>query len=328
MGEKYIVTGAMGHLGQNIIRQLQGQGDSVWGLILPTQAGADGGGVRYLPADVTQPQTLQAFFDRAADGETTVIHAAGCVSIASHASPRLRQVNVEGTRNVIAACVAHGVRRLVYVSSVHALPELPAGQTIREVRRFDPEAVQGGYAKTKAEASALVMAAAARGLDAVIVHPSGMLGPGNGGSNHLIQLVRDYMNGRLPAGVQGGYDFVDVRDVARGCILAARRGTLGECYILSNGYYSIGQLFEYIRAQVGGARKLCLPLWMARAALPVVRLYARCTGRRPLFTRYSLSTLSSNACFSHEKASRELGYRVRPMETTIADTVAYLQGTA
>lgn len=326
MREKYIVTGALGHLSQNIIQQLKTLECDVWGLILPTQTAGDGDGVHYLHADVTDRNSLHAFFDRVADENTTVIHAAGCISIASRVSTQLRRVNVEGTRNVIAQCEAHGVKRLIYVSSVHALPELPRGQTIREVEHFDPALVRGGYAKTKAEASAAVLDAAHRGLDAVIVHPSGILGPGDSGSNHLIQLIRDYLRGALPAGVQGGYDFVDVRDVARGCILAAQRGARGACYILSNRYYSIGELFEYLRSQMGGARKICLPLWMAKAVLPAIAIHARCTGKRPLFTPYSLYTLSSNAQFSHEKADRELGYRTRPMQETIADTVAFLLG--
>ncbi len=326
MGEKYIVTGARGHLAQSIIAQLQAMGCSVWGLILPTEIGGESRNVRYLSGDVTDKASLKAFFDAVADKNTTVIHAAGCVSIASRVSPQLQRVNVDGTKNVIEACEEHRVRRLVYVSSVHALPELPVGQTIREVDHFDPENVVGAYAKTKAEASAAVLEAARRGLDAVIVHPSGIIGPGNSGSNHLIQLIQNYLQGTLPAGVRGGYDFVDVRDVAKGCILAAQQGRTGESYILSNRYYSIGELFEYIRAQVGGARKRCLPLWMAKTALPFIQLHARCTGKRPLFTRYSLYTLNSNSCFSHEKASSELGYRTRSMQETIADTVAWLGG--
>lgn len=321
MIQTYVITGANGHLARNIIEILKKRACRIIGLLLPAERAQDGENLRYLHGDVTDRASLDAVFEAAGEG-AVVIHAAGIVSIADHPSPKLRAVNVEGTRNVIEACEAHGARRLVYVSSVHALPELPMGETICEINSFDPKKVVGAYAQTKAEASALVLAAAKRGLDAVIVHPSGIIGPGDAGGNHINQLILDYVRGKLPAGVRGGYDFVDVRDAAMGCVLAAERGRSGRCYILSNRFFSIPELFSYIRAVVGGRKKPCVPVGLARMALPFIALRARITRTRPLFTRYSLYTIVSNARFSHARATRELGYRPRPMQQTIADTVA------
>ena len=163
----------------------------------------------------------------------------------------------------------------------------------------------GGYAKTKAEATQAVLDAAAQGQDVVVVHPSGILGPYDQAGNHIVQLVKDYMRGKLPACVRGGYDFVDVRDVAQGCLLAAEKGKAGSCYILSNRHYEAKDILAMVRDVQGGRKLPVLPLWMARAAAPLFTAWARLTKRRPLFTKYSLHTLGTNDRFSHDKATAE-----------------------
>ena len=142
----------------------------------------------------------------------------------------------------------------------------------------------GGYAKTKAEATQAVLDAVGAGLKAVVVHPSGILGPYDASGNHLVQMVSDYIRGRLPACVQGGYDFVDVRDVAQGCLLAAEKGRVGECYILSNRHYEVREVLDIARSVCGGRRLPVLPIWMAKAAAPLLGWIARLRRQRPLYT--------------------------------------------
>ena len=240
-------------------------------------------------------------------------------------SLKLYRVNVEGTENIIDECIKHKVKRMLYVSSVHAIPEVQ-GHVISEVSEFDSYDVEGSYAKTKAEASEAVMEACSDGLlDAVVVHPSGIIGPYDNGRNHLVQLVKMYITGKLPAGVDGGYDFVDVRDVAEGCLKALEKGHSGECYILSNKYVSIKDLLESVRKVTGGKRKVCLPVWLAKFFEPAFGMIARITHTRPLYTRYALDTIQGNGHFSHLKATTELGYRPREMNKTIIDTIAWLR---
>lgn len=250
------------------------------------------------------------------------------MDISEEISPLLYEVNVNGTRNIIELCREYRIKRLVYVSSVHAIPEKEEEMTQNEVDTFSPDTVRGGYAKTKAEATQLVLDAAAAGLDAVIVQPSGILGPYDSSGNHLVQLVTDYLRGRLLACVKGGYDFVDVRDVADGCIRAAMQGKSGECYILSNRRYEIKDVLGMVRKTHGGRRIPALPVWMAKACVPFIKLDAKRRKIRPLFTRYSLYTLSGNSKFSHDKATAELGYRPRDLFTTVKDTVRWCQSHA
>ena len=326
MKKLFIITGANGHLGGTIVRMLNGRPVQVRGLVFGDKKKKDTGSIHYYSGDVREPETLRPLFEGCEDMETIVIHTAGIIDISNHVSPELYDVNVNGTKNILALCREYPVKRLVYVSSVHAIPEQKRGNVTGEIRDFSPDAVVGGYAKTKAEATREVRRAAQEGLDAVVVHPSGILGPYDRSGNHLVQMVAEYLHGTLPACVKGGYDFVDVRDVAEGCLLAAEKGRKGECYILSDRYCEIREVLE-IAGAVSGKKKLpVLPLWMAKMAAPFIQLHARRKKRRPLYTAYSLHVLGTGERFSHKKATEELGYHPRDLKVTIRDMVAEMQG--
>lgn len=319
----FLVTGACGHLGGAILRRLSSAKEEVRGLILPQEQADNTGLIHFYKGDITKPESLRPFFSGLENREVYVIHTAGIVDISEEITPLLYEVNVDGTRHIIEMCREYRVKRLVYVSSVHAIPEKENSRVQNEIRSFSPDSVIGGYAKTKAEATRLVLNAQAGGMDAVVVQPSGILGPYDKSGNYLVQLVTDYIRGRLPACVKGGYDFVDVRDVADGCIRAALQGKSGECYILSNRRHEIKDVLKMVRKVHGGRRLPVLPVWMAKACVPFIRLDAMRKKRRPLYTRYSLYTLSGNSKFSHDKATAELGYRPRDLFRTIQDTVSW-----
>ncbi|RVU97535.1 NAD-dependent epimerase/dehydratase family protein [Coriobacteriales bacterium OH1046] len=323
----YIVTGAAGHLGSTILRALSGRDCAVRGLLLPSQSPAiSAPNIAYIHGDILESDSLHELFQDSEGHEIRVIHTAAIVSIEREVTPILQQVNVEGTRNIVEACREREIGRLVYVSSVHAIPELPAGQIIREPDALSPDLVVGGYAKTKAVASQLVLDAAADGLDAVVVFPSGILGPYDEGTNHLVQLIVDYTHGRMPLCVAGGYDVVDVRDVADGCVRAAQFGRRGESYILNGRYVSIRDLLAMAAARCGRRPPPALPLWLAHLAVPFAAGHACLRHRRPIFTSYSLQVLTSNGCFSSAKARDELGYRARDLADTVRDTMRWLDG--
>lgn len=328
MGKTYIITGANGHLAQTIIRKLRKKDCEIRGLILPTEYNEDDGNVRYYKGDITRPETMQEIFTGIDYPKTIVIHAAGLITIGNEITSALYNVNVVGTRNMIEVCRKYGVSRLVYVSSVHAISEGDGLRVVTETKYFSKDLVEGAYAKTKAEATQAVMEAIDEGMDAVVVHHSGILGPGDDGRNHITQLIQSYMKGKLPGGVTGGYDFVDVRDVADGVIAAAEKGRKGECYILSNRFVPIPDLMKYMQKATGGPKKICFPLSLAKMMAPVFEWAGKVTKKRPLFTRYSLHTMESNGRFSHDKATMELGYSPRDMMDTVSDTINYLLSKA
>lgn len=210
------------------------------------------------------------------------------------------------------------------MSSVHAIQERKKGQVICEISRFSASLVKGIYGKSKAEATACVKRAADKGLDAVIVHPSGIIGPGDNTKGYISEMIRLYLKGYFPVAVEGGYDFVDVRDVADGIIKCAESGKKGECYILSGEYLSIRKMFD-ILSMISGKRKVCgsLPLQIIKWFAPICEKVCRALQLPLLITPYSVYTLGSNGDFSHDKAARELGYVYRPIEKTLSDIVLW-----
>lgn len=215
-----------------------------------------------------------------------IVHCAAVVTIDDIVRPEVRAVNVGGTANIIDAARRLGAR-LVYVSSVHALTESPAGAVMREADSFDPDTVVGGYAKTKAEAAALVLAA--DDLERVIIHPSGLLRPGDPGSTNLTHLMRRLMSGELGVVGDGGYDMVDVRDVAAAIVTACRTGD--GCYLTTGDYVTLRQIGGIVTELVGRRRPTILPTWIARVGAIPAEWIGKVFGRPPLFTRCSLHTL-------------------------------------
>ncbi len=329
MDRTYLITGANGHLGRHIVRQLLAEGQQVRAFLLRGETMPLGQGNENLTqfwGDICDMGSLEPLFAGLEGREVVVIHTAAVIDITSKVTPKAYEVNVCGTKNMVALALRHRVYRFIYVSSVHAIAEPRQNRLIQETRRFSAGAVEGGYAKTKAEAAAFVLEATEKnGLPAVLLHPSGILGPMDGGNNNLVEAVKNYVSGKLRVCPKGGYDFVDVRDVAAACITAVDKGRVGEPYILSGRYYRITEVFDML-SQITGKKRgyMMLPNWVAEAAAPAMEKAALKKGKAPLVTKYSLYTLRSNAAFSHKKASRELDFWPRDIWETLADTVRWL----
>ena len=326
MFDKYLVTGATGFLGGAVAEELVRRKAQVHALVLHDDPYTDllPKEVRTVIGDVCDKSSLSDFFADA-DSRTCVIHCAGIVSVASRPGPRLYQVNVGGTWKVLRQCMEHDVGKMVYVSSVHAIPEKSKGCIISEDCEFSPGLVDGDYAKSKAAATELVFDAAERGLNASIVFPSGIIGPGDLQGGSFTSMAKSFLSGKLPFAVRGGYDFVDVRDVARGILACSESGEPGKGYILSGCYVTIRRMLQLVgKAAKLKYRSICLPLGLARLAAPY---YERRSlrERKPLFfTPYSVSVLASNGQFSHAAASERFAYQPRPIEETLGDMTAWL----
>lgn len=321
----YIIIGGLGHLGLTVAKQLSENGKKV--IIFDVQipeAHHNLDSIDFQYGDITRIKDLDLLF-RTLEKPVYVIHCASIVSISTKPGPKLFDVNVTGTKNIVKVCSKYKVKRLIYVSTVHALEEKPKGIVIKEQDSFDEKKVIGHYAKTKARASQIVLDATKRGLDAIVVHPSGIIGPNDFNVGHTTRLIVDYLNGDLTAAINGGYDFVDVRDACAGIISALKRGKAGQCYILSNQFVSLRVLLDSLsKITKQKPIKTYLPMWFIMPLSHVAEFYYRMRKVKPLFTSYSLYTLRSNALFSHEKATSELGYSTRPLEQTLADTVDWL----
>ena len=328
MKEKYLVTGACGHLGLNLVYELVKRGEEVRAFVLKNEPNVKllPGNVEVCYGDITVKEDLVPFFRNDEGYDNIVIHCAAIVSIESRHNDRVYNVNVNGVKNIVDMCIEYKVKKLIHVSSVHAIKENENNKVIIETKDFSPDYVFGLYAKTKAEASKYVMEATKRGLNAVIVHPSGIFGPNDYGPGHLTELIIDYYKRRLTAAVRGGYDFVDVRDVVEGILSAVKYGVSGECYILSNKYYRVEDILGYL-SEITKHKKIStyLPIWFSKLTAPLAEIYYKLLKQPPLYTSYSLYTLGSNSNFSHEKATKELGYNPRDIRITLEDTVKFLK---
>ena len=324
MKKLYLVTGATGHLGTCLTAELLRRGEHVRVLVRPGRKALAPHGAQAVDGDVAREETLAPFFDRTGFDSVTLLHCAALVTIASREDRRVWDVNVNGTENVMRLARQAGVERVVYVSSVHAIPERPHGETICEVNDFSPHLVHGQYARSKAAAAQRALDHAREGLNVSIVHPSGIIGPGDHSRrNHMVRTIQAMASGRIPVSMEGGYDFVDVRDVVDGILACEERGQAGECYILSGHYVKVKELLSAVcRIKGRRASRLELPHGLVRRIAPIAERLSLLTGdRAPLLTPYSVYTLHTNGRFSHETASQFLGYRPRAIAESIRDTL-------
>lgn len=325
----YLVTGAAGFLGSNVCRQLLDRGNRVRAFVLPGDKA-----VKFVPkeveiceGDICNMDSLEKFFNVAQDTETIVIHCASMVTVNPEFSQKLIDVNVGGTKNIIEKCMEHKeCKKLVYVSSTGAIPEQPKGKKIREVYQFDPDKVVGWYSRSKAMATQDVLNAVKKGLNACVVHPSGILGPNDFAVSETTGTIIQIINGEMPVGMQGSFNLCDVRDLAYGCIMAADKGKNGKCYILGNEEVTLKELCQMISSECNCKTiKFYLPLGIANLMAKFLEKQAKKNGKKPLLTTFSVYNLARNNAFNYDKAKNELGYRTRSYKETIHDEVAWLK---
>ncbi|MDD5602374.1 MAG: NAD-dependent epimerase/dehydratase family protein [Candidatus Izemoplasmatales bacterium] len=318
---KCFVTGATGHIGNVLVRELHDHHYDVTSLVLPN----DNYKMIEPYSSIVFGNILDADQMRELiQGYDLVFHLAGMVEIGTGRKKKLMQVNVEGSKNVANACVVNKIPRLIYTSSVHAIPELPKGVTQTEVTEFDPKKIRGLYGKSKAIATDYILGRKDSGTEIIVVHPSGVIGPYDYQLSNVSQLFVDFLMGRLSAYLKGGYNFVDVRDVAQGIRLAAEKGRNGECYILSGQEITVKELLDAIAIETGRKKiKTKLAYWFILAMSYFAEVFYKLAGRKPLFTHYSVIVLNSNYAFSNEKACKELGFTVRDLKHSIHDTIRF-----
>jgi dihydroflavonol-4-reductase len=315
-----VVTGAAGHLGGSLVRELHARGQQVRALVHRDRRALEGLDVEVTVGDVLDERSLRHAFS----GADVVYHTAAYISITMGERQRLHKINVEGTRNVVEACLHCGVNRLVHVSSIEVLECEPLCEPVDESRPLVQSQSALPYAGSKAAGERQVRQGMARGLDAVILYPTAMIGPYDYRQGFPNAGLRAICEGRLWALVEGGFDWVDVRDVAQGALRAAERAPAGARYILSGHWASLHDLAVLAREITGTpVPRLMCPMGLARISAPFVTAACRLLGKRPLYTSAALVPLAGNQDISHARATRELGYQPRPLRRTVVDTMQW-----
>jgi dihydroflavonol-4-reductase len=314
------VTGGSGHLGGNLVRALLAESRKVRCLVRDDRRALEGLDVEMVEGDIFDPQSLQRLFS----GAETVFHLAGRISIAGAEGGLVEKTNVLGVRGIVRACLEAKVRRLVHVSSIHAFNTNPRNQMIDETRELSLGPEHMVYDRSKARGQLEVLEGVKRGLDAVIVNPGAIVGPQDYKPSRMGQVFLDIYHRRLPALIDGGYNWVDARDVASGALAAERKGRTGECYLLTGHWVHICEVSALIGRLTGRRTpKAALPLWLAMLASYPSLAWGRFRGKAPKFTPGAVRSIQMHRYISHEKATRELGYQPRPLEQTVRDTLAW-----
>jgi len=325
----YLLTGATGLLGGNMVRELIARGERVRAYVLPKDKAIASmpAGVEIVEGDLLDLAALDRFFAVPENTDCIVIHAASIVTMDPNPNEKVRAVNVDGTRNIVEKCLQYKVKKLVYISSTSVIPELPKGQMIREIDSFDPDQVIGYYAKTKAMATELVMKAAReRDLDASVVFPSGIFGPNDYGFGMITSYLKMAAEGKMPVAIGGTFNSVDARDLTNGILSCAEKGRKGEGYIMASRLYTFLELARTVSSAAGiRAPFITLPLWLIKPFAGLGALYAKLRKQPAWFSRFTVYNLERNNDYSAEKAAKELGFRCRPLEESLTDTIRWLQ---
>ncbi len=315
---KTLVTGASGFIGSHVARALAGRGDE---LRLLARRGSSLEHLADLEferstGDVTDRRAVR----RAMKGADHVFHVAGSTSMRASQRERVFDVNVTGTRNVVEEAMRAEVEQVVHTSSAAAVGPARPGGTADETQLFTAGHIGIAYVNSKHEAEVEAIRAAARGLPVVVVNPTFVLGPDdptNGTSNALIKRV---MLRQIPFYVDGGLNIVDVRDVAKGHLLAARKGKVGERYILGGRNFTLGRLFADI-GRISGVPPppVKVPPHLTEAAVAV----ARRVGFPVPVSEDEVRSAEYWWTYRSTKAKKELGFKARPHEETLEEAVRW-----
>jgi dihydroflavonol-4-reductase len=317
-----VVTGGSGHIGANLIRALLAQGRKVRALHHVNRRAIEKLNIEIVPADVCNPGSLHKAFK----GADVVYHLAARISLNMNDYPVLEPINVAGTRNVVQACLDCDVRRLVHFSSIHAFIQESIGKPIDESCPLVEPRNCPPYDRSKAAGEKEVYSAIERGLDAVIISPTAVIGPYDYEPSFLGEALLNLARGKMPALVGGGFDWVDVRDIVQGALAAEKKAPAGAKYLLSGHFASVCDLAVMVEEIMGTpAPKLVMPRWLAFVGAPFLAGFAQLTGKRPLYTSASIRALRTGQDVSHAKAARELGYKPRPLQETIVDTFKWFR---
>ena len=323
--KRVAVTGASGHIGANLVRELLDRGYEVVALVRESSDGLEGLDIKRVYGEVSNQKSLCDAFT----GVDQVYHLAAYISIQSGENERLEKTNVEGTRNVLEACRNERVSTLVYFSSIHALKLEPLDRAVTEDNPLlgDRTGHGGDYDFSKAKAERRVRQNSCESLGTRVIYPTAVLGPNDFKLSLFGQAITKMAHGRLPAAVSGGFNWVDVRDVAWGAVEAAEKGADGGRYILSGHYLAMTEVAASIEEATGvAAPRFVCPAWLAGLFAPMMGLWARLRGEAPIYTRDSLAALHTNKVMSHAKASRELGYKPRPFQDSMRDALDFYAG--
>jgi dihydroflavonol-4-reductase len=319
------VTGASGHIGANLVRSLIQEKRQVRALVHQNTEGIEGLDIEKVRGELEDIN----FLCKAFSGVEVVYHLAAFASSSVNDWKKAEAVNVVGTRNVVEACLQCDVSRLIHFSSVQALVQKPLNIPIDETRSLAEQEDHLPAERSKALAEREVRQGIERGLDAIILNPTGVLGPFDYHRSYFGEFILAIFRGQFPALIEGGFDWVDARDVVSAAIRAENLAPVGAKYLISGNWVSLRDLARQCEKITGSpAPRLVIPEWVARSGAPVARAFSQISRNQTSYAGFLMRAFASyNHQVSHERATRELNYKPRPLHETLADTFNWFQKT-
>jgi dihydroflavonol-4-reductase len=327
---KCFVTGASGFIGANLVHELVKRQHEVRALL---RSGSDvrglaGAEFERVHGDLNDVAGLK----KAMQGCEWCFHVAASYHLWLRDYRPMYAVNVDGTRNVIEAAGAAGCLRIVYTSTVGciSLPTQVNGDVSPsdEATPVSEAQMQNHYKRSKWQAEQEAIQMARKGLPVIVVNPSAPVGPRDVKPTPTGQVVLDFLNGKMPAYVDTGLNWVHVRDVAIGHILAAERARVGERYILGNaeGNWTMKQVFAVLEGVTGvSAPRFRLPYWVAMAAAYSDEALSTFTGKPPRVPLAGVRMARHKMYFNPAKAIRELGLPQTPPREALTEATAWFR---
>ena len=314
---KISITGASGLIGNNLCREIIKRGHRVKVLVHTFDKSLTSLDVERVDGNILDKKALNTIIE----GADYVFHAAAIISIGVNSKEKIFKTNIEGTRNVIEACLQHKTKRLVYFSSIHALKSGPPDKLLDESGLLaGDEAFY--YSQSKASAEMLLLDACNHGLNTVILNPSSVIGPFDFVPSLAGQMIIKIATGKLPFLIKGGYQWVDVRDVVSAAINAMALGRSGERYLLTSQWMSLSDIAVIICKEVNRKVPAIVPDFLAWTGLPLIQLFSKLSGKNAFYTKESLRIVShSPKLVNHQKAVEELEFKPRPVEETFVDSL-------
>ncbi len=325
MGERILVTGATGFVGAAVARALVANGHRVRVLVRPSSDRRNIEGLDVEPAigSLEDAPSLAA----ALAGMEALFHVAADYRLWVRDAQAMMRANVEGTRLLMEAALAAGLRRIVYTSSVATLGQYGDGREADETTPVSYVEMVGPYKQSKYRAEGIVrLMVREQGLPAVIVNPSTPVGPRDVKPTPTGRMIVEAATGRMPAYIDTGLNLVHVDDVASGHLLAYEKGRVGERYILGGDNMSLAEMLRTV-AELTGRRppSIAVPRLAVWPIALGAELIAYFTGREPFATRDGLKMAKKKMYFSSAKAAAELGYRARPARDGLADAIGWFR---
>lgn len=310
---KYVVTGATGHIGNTIVKYLIKEKKEVRVLLRKIDESIKDLNIEYQVGDIFNEHFLALNIEK----DDVVIHLAGIIDIKNKLEEETYRINYLGTKLIADIALQKGAKKFIYFSSVDAIykeKNLDINEKIKEPTRLYPEKLKDFYGKSKALATNYVLDLMNNQskMKIVILYPSAVIGINDYKPSYVGKVICDVIKNKTEFGIDGGYDFVDVEDIAKFTMNVINNNLVGS-YILSGTRVTVKQMYQAFNKILNKNKKIFkLPMWIVYLAMPFV----------PYLSKFTIDTLRDNSKYDSSKAIRN-GYQITPFYETAKKAVEF-----